>query len=93
MDGQQVVDEDSFYCALGEAVNGPGGYFGWYLSALDGCLRGRWGVAPPFTLEWHHSEVARSRLIKHDTIHGDTVTLFDILLEIFGDHGVEVILR
>ncbi|MFD0276088.1 Barstar domain containing protein [Kitasatospora sp. NPDC127111] len=25
LDGRHVLDEDSFYCAIGEAVNGPGG--------------------------------------------------------------------
>jgi hypothetical protein len=35
LDGRHIVDEDSFYCAIGEAVNGPGGYFGWNLDALD----------------------------------------------------------
>ncbi len=28
LDGRHIVDKDSFYCAIGEAVNGPGGYFG-----------------------------------------------------------------
>lgn len=58
LDGEHIVDEDGFYCALGEAVNGPGGYFGWNLDALDDCLRGRWGAKSPFTLEWHSSSVA-----------------------------------
>ncbi|WP_406100936.1 barstar family protein [Streptomyces sp. NBC_01003] len=43
LDGRQVVDANSFYCALGEAINGPGGYFGWNLDAANDCLRGRWG--------------------------------------------------
>ncbi|WP_228023452.1 hypothetical protein [Streptomyces acidicola] len=28
LDGRHVVDRDTFYCAIGEAINGPGGYFG-----------------------------------------------------------------
>ncbi|QKW08698.1 barstar family protein [Streptomyces sp. NA04227] len=105
LDGTQVVDEDSFYCALGEAVNGPGGYFGWNLSALDDCLRGRWGAAPPFTLRWLNSGVAKSRLRERidgridarddarDSQGKAPSTLFDVLLEIFGEHGIEVELR
>lgn len=46
LDGRHIMDEDSFYCALGEAVNGPGGYFGWNTAALDDCLTGRWGLPP-----------------------------------------------
>ncbi|MFF7274688.1 barstar family protein [Streptomyces griseorubiginosus] len=59
LDGRHVTDLPGFFCALGETVNGPGGYFGWGLDALNDCLLGRWGAAPPFTLVWHDSEVAR----------------------------------
>ncbi|MEU8924519.1 barstar family protein [Kitasatospora sp. NPDC048545] len=93
MDGRQVVDVDSFYCALGEAVDGPGGYFGWNLDALDDCLGGGWGASPPFTLEWQHSEVARTRLVRQRALHQGTETLFEVLLEIFADHGVKVVLQ
>ncbi|MDH6116066.1 RNAse (barnase) inhibitor barstar [Kitasatospora sp. GAS204A] len=84
LDGRHMVDEDSFYCALGEAVNGPGGYFGWNLSALDDCAGGRWGATPPFTVEWRHSEAARSRL---------AAPFLAEVLEIFEEHGVSVLLR
>lgn len=94
LEGRQVVDEDSFCCALGEAVNGPGGYFGWNLSALDDCLRGGWGAAPPFTVDWQHAAEARARLAEPvPTGEGETTTLFDLLLEILEEHGVQVILR
>lgn len=32
------------------------------LDALNDCLLGRWGAAPPFSLIWHASEVARGCL-------------------------------
>lgn len=92
LEGQQVVDVDSFYCALGEAINGPGGYFGWNLDAVDDCLGGRFGASPPFTLEWQHSDIARSRLVDHHAVDDDTTT-FEVLLKIFGDHDIKVILR
>jgi hypothetical protein len=41
-----------FYCALGEAINGPAGYFGANLDSLADCLRGGFGVTPPFVLRW-----------------------------------------
>ncbi|WP_086844349.1 barstar family protein [Amycolatopsis kentuckyensis] len=50
LDGTHVTDTKSYYCALGEAVNGPGGYFGWNLDALADCLRGGFGATPPFTV-------------------------------------------
>ncbi|MET7988497.1 barstar family protein [Streptomyces sp. NPDC005281] len=93
LDGQHIVDKDSFYCAIGEAVNGPGGYFGWNLDALDDCLRGGFGATSPFTLHWDASAQARARLAER--VPGDdwTVALFDLILEIFERRGVSVILR
>ena len=93
LDGRYIVDEDSFYCAIGEAVNGPGGYFGWNLDALDDCLRGGWGATTPFTLRWDASAESRARLVERvPTVDGD-VALFDLLLEIFEERGVRVLLR
>jgi RNAse (barnase) inhibitor barstar len=62
LDGRHITDKPGFFCALGEAVNGPGGYFGLNLGALNDCLRGRWGATPPLTLVWHDAHVARTCL-------------------------------
>ncbi|MBF6178614.1 barstar family protein [Nocardia otitidiscaviarum] len=92
LDGRTITDMVSFYCALGEAINGPGGYFGWNLDALADCLRGGWGATNPFTLEWLYSEVAREHLLtSHDPANGQP--RFDLLLEVFQENGIEVILR
>ncbi|SHF92587.1 barstar family protein [Streptoalloteichus hindustanus] len=94
LDGSHIVDEDSFYCALGEAVNGPGGYFGWNLDALDDCLRGRWGATKPFTLHWNHSDIARTHLAEESvTISGATTVLFEYIVEILREHDIDVVLR
>ncbi|WP_328663645.1 barstar family protein [Streptomyces sp. NBC_00328] len=93
VDGEYIVDEDSFYCAVGEAVNGPGGYFGWNLDALGDCLRGGWGATTPFTLHWDSSAKARTRLVERVPVGDRDVPLFDLLLEIFEERGVSVILR
>ncbi|MFK4100894.1 barstar family protein [Streptomyces sp. NPDC019531] len=70
IDGRHITDLPGFFCALGEAVNGPGGYFGWGLNALNDCLRGRWGAAPPLSLVWHDSEVARRCLgVTPEAVH------------------------
>jgi hypothetical protein len=39
LNGASTVTKAGFYCALGEAANGPGGYFGSNLDALADCLR------------------------------------------------------
>ncbi|KOV18918.1 Barstar domain containing protein [Streptomyces sp. XY413] len=93
LDGRHMVDEDSFYCAIGEAINGPGGYFGWNLDALDDCLCGGWGAAAPFTLHWDSSAEARQRLVERVPAGDRELVLFDLLLEIFEERGVNVILR
>ncbi|WP_030548832.1 barstar family protein [Streptomyces albus] len=92
LDGSYVVDADSFSCAMGEAVNGPCGYFGWNLGALNDCLRGRWGATPPFTLEWQHAAEARARLEKTTVTADGEETLLDAILEIFAERGVDVVL-
>lgn len=48
-----------FYCAMGEAVNGPGGYFGATLDGLHDCLRGGSGITAPFDLVWEPPPAAR----------------------------------
>ncbi|MDX3095068.1 barstar family protein [Streptomyces sp. ME19-03-3] len=82
------------HCASGEAVNRPGGYFGWNADALDDCLIGGWGASAPFTLEWNHSDLARSRLTKpYRLAGGGSATFFEVVLEVLGRRRAEVILR
>ncbi|MEC0207375.1 barstar family protein [Paenibacillus ehimensis] len=50
LDMTHVRDSVSFYCALGEAMNGPGGYYGFSLDSLDDCFCGGFGATPPFVL-------------------------------------------
>ncbi|MEU7913245.1 barstar family protein [Microbispora bryophytorum] len=40
LDGSHITDKAGFHLAIGEAINGPGGYFGCNLDALDDCLCG-----------------------------------------------------
>ena len=93
VDSRHIVDRDTFYCAIGEAVNGPGGYFGWNLDALDDCLFGGWGAATPFTLHWDFSAEARERLSERVPLGDREVALFDLIVEIFERRGVSVVLR
>ncbi|GAA2383522.1 barstar family protein [Dactylosporangium salmoneum] len=94
LDGRFVTDLGGFYCALGEAVNGPGGYFGWNLGAVDDCLRGRWGVVPPWTLVWHDSDVARRHLVPaYDRRILRPAVTFDDLLDLLRERRIDVQLR
>ncbi|MFF5212266.1 barstar family protein [Streptosporangium sp. NPDC000396] len=99
LDGRFVTDIDAFYCAIGEAINGPGGYFGCNLDALHDCLCGGWGATSPFRLVWHHSNVARRHLVAgydrpdhRPRDWGPSIELDD-LLQIFSEHAVEVAFR
>ncbi|WP_436973735.1 barstar family protein [Nocardia asteroides] len=57
IDGQGIENVPGLFCALGEAVNGPGGYFGMGLESLADCLHGGFGASAPFSISWsgwHH---------------------------------------
>ncbi|MFD0746605.1 barstar family protein [Phytohabitans flavus] len=94
LDGRFVTDIEGFYCAIGEAINGPGGYFGWNLDAFGDCLAGRFGARVPFRLVWHDSAVAREHLVAgYDRRRlGPAITL-EYLLDMLAAHHVEIDLR
>ena len=94
LDGRFVTDVEGFYCAIGEAINGPGGYFGWNLDALVDCLRGRFGARTPFRLVWHHSVVAREHLVDgYDRRRLGPAVSLPYLLDLLAAEQVEVDLR
>ncbi|WP_254885817.1 barstar family protein [Streptomyces sp. NA02950] len=62
VDGRNITDRAGLYCALGEALRGPGGYFGSTLDALRDCLGGGFGLTPPFVLNWHSVKTAQNHL-------------------------------
>ena len=76
------------------AINGPGGYFGWNLDALDDCLSGRFGARAPFRLVWHDSAVAREHLVAgYDQRRLRPATTMEHLLDMLAEHNVEIDLR
>jgi hypothetical protein len=94
LDGRHVTDLPGFYCAVGEAVNGPGGYFGWNWHALRDCLSGGFGAATPFTLVWHDSDVARRHLDGgYDRDRHLFTDTFDDVVGLLAEKGVDVVLR
>ncbi|MEC0180521.1 barstar family protein [Paenibacillus peoriae] len=54
IDGEYVSDFLTFFIALGEAINEPGGYYGFNLSSLKDCLCGGFGALAPFTINWRN---------------------------------------
>lgn len=58
VDGRFVTDVPGLYLAIGEAVNGPGGYFGADPDGLSDCLNGGFGAKTPFTVEWTSADTA-----------------------------------
>ncbi|WP_406012720.1 barstar family protein [Streptomyces sp. NBC_00984] len=63
IDGSRVTGLEQFWEVIGEAVNGPGGYFGRNLDALADCLRGGMGTPDDgdFVFEWRdHALSARA---------------------------------
>ncbi|MFE9724115.1 barstar family protein [Streptomyces sp. NPDC005794] len=63
IDGSGITGLDGFWDAIGEAVNGPGGYFGRSLDAFADCLGGGFGTPEDgsFVIEWRdHARSARA---------------------------------
>jgi RNAse (barnase) inhibitor barstar len=90
LDGSSVTDQSSFYCALGEAVNGSGGYYGWNLDAVIDCTRGGFGAKPPFTLVWQDADVGRRCLGQSPLILAPPT--FEELVDLLVEQGVDVVL-
>lgn len=92
LEGNDIQDEPSFLLALGEAINGPGGYFGGCLDALNDCLCGDCGILPPFTVVWKDHQVLKDKLSYIGSPPHDEL-LFDIILDILQCKGVTVVLE
>ncbi|GAA2926298.1 MULTISPECIES: barstar family protein [Streptomycetaceae] len=63
IDGSEVTGLERFWDVVGEAVNGPGGYFGRNLDAFADCLGGGMGTPDDadFVIEWRdHALSARA---------------------------------
>lgn len=84
IDSGNIFDESSFYCELGESINGPGGYFGSTLDGLADCLASSRVSGAPFRLAWQDFPAARERM---------GVRLADSAIDILREFGVEVILQ
>lgn len=62
IEGSDIVDLATFLCAMGEAVNGPGGYFGSSWAAFDDCLFGGFGLESPAKIVWKNAAKSRQAM-------------------------------
>ncbi|MFG3259160.1 hypothetical protein [Streptomyces sp. NPDC048172] len=80
IDGADLANIESFYCALGEATNGPAGYLGSSPAGLADCLNNTLAT-PPFRLRWRNFETTRA------TIDADEL---GYVLSALRKYGVEI---
>lgn len=62
LDGVHISTKAGFFCALGEAINGPGGYFGSNLDALADCISSSFGEGPPMKIVWRNFQASQEFL-------------------------------
>ncbi|MEU4931529.1 barstar family protein [Streptomyces yokosukanensis] len=64
LDGTRIETLEDFWRVIGEAVEGPDGYFGRSLDAFADCLSGGFGTPDDrdFVVEWRDHQVSRGHL-------------------------------
>ncbi|MFJ7196580.1 MULTISPECIES: barstar family protein [unclassified Streptomyces] len=69
IDGSRVTGLEQFWKVIGEAVNGPGGYFGRNSDALADCLHGGMGTPDDgdFAFEWREHAASAQALGHEET--------------------------
>ncbi|HEY6795881.1 MAG TPA: barstar family protein [Kineosporiaceae bacterium] len=80
IDGDLMPDVAAFYCAIGEAVNGPGGYYGATLDGLAECLSSTRSNGVDFRLIWSHGDASR-RMLGEEFVAS--------VLDLMGEFGIE----
>lgn len=93
LDGRDVLDLASFYCAIGEAMRGPGGYFGGSLAGVSDCCRAF--VAGEFDnvrLQWSNFAVTQAALSRVARSTPSRMSYSDLILKVLREAGIEVLL-
>jgi RNAse (barnase) inhibitor barstar len=93
LDGQHVTDKTSLLLALGEALLGPGANYGRDLDSVKDYLGGGPSVVPPFTLVWHHADIARRALAGHILDHRTGLSYFEVTVNLLREYGATVVLQ
>ncbi|MGW2593389.1 hypothetical protein ACWCXC_24395 [Streptomyces sp. NPDC001515] len=90
MEGGDIKDVASFFCAIGEAFRGPGGYLGQSFTELEESLE-EFLRGDPVRLMWRDISVARSSLSAVMDIDGEGISKFELLLRILSQSNVDVV--
>ncbi|HEY7222654.1 MAG TPA: hypothetical protein VH561_03425 [Micromonosporaceae bacterium] len=90
LDGGHVDDLASLFCALGDAVAGPGGWCASSLADLADCLRYAPRAAPRPRLLWRDLAVAEKGLAR-TVAEAGAVRYLDLALQVLAGGGVEVL--
>ncbi|WP_076482043.1 barstar family protein [Williamsia sterculiae] len=95
IDGSKIATPADFYVEIGRAVNGPGGYFGNNLDALEDCLRGGFGTPDDgdFVFDWEHSDESRKALSNNGAESTDGSSAMTRIADVFRDVHVPLRLR
>jgi RNAse (barnase) inhibitor barstar len=91
INGLQIDDYPSFFLVLGEAINGPAGYFGGSTDALADCLCGGFGISVPFTLIWNNHQFSKDKLsasTEPPLLLEPGENLWTVIIDIFASRGI-----
>lgn len=84
IDGSDIKCYNDFYCTLGEALHGPGGYFGRNLNALVDCICSpEFGGGKLQKVIWKNSKRCRWKLKRK----------FKMIIDLFHEFRIEVELQ
>jgi RNAse (barnase) inhibitor barstar len=84
LDGEFIDNADAFFCAVGEAINGPGGYFGQNIAALNDCCSGGFGRDGSSKIVWLHSKRSIAALRNEDAEY------FEMLCAVFQENDITI---
>jgi hypothetical protein len=92
LDGRHVQDLASFFCAIGEAVNGPGGYCGSSLAGMSDLLQHatRPGAQRP-RLIWRNVAVAEHGLARILHVGDRPMSYFALVVTVLTEDGIDVV--
>ncbi len=79
LDGKSINDVPSFLLSIGEAVNGPNGYFGGCIGGLDDCLNGDFGFRAPLTVQLSYFDVVQKALDRRVSCRFDAECFLKII--------------
>lgn len=69
IDGAGMANIAGFYCALGEAINGPGGYFGSNPNALEDCLSSDKAKRALIRLTWQNFRLSERSIAPDELMY------------------------